>query len=72
MPNAGGINVAAVFPSGRKALPSEWMRLHHQALERLADLLCEQETVDGSQIEAMLNQIENRDPVPQEAVETIR
>lgn len=45
---------------------------HRQALERLADLLCEQETVDGAQIEAMLSQIEIRDPVPQETVQTIR
>lgn len=37
---------------------------HRFALDQLADLLCSQETVDGSQIDALLNKIEIRDPVP--------
>ncbi len=36
---------------------------HRPELDRLADLLCEQETVDGSQIDAILSKIEIRDPV---------
>jgi cell division protease FtsH len=34
---------------------------HRMALDSLADLLCEQETVDGAQIEAILGQNEKRD-----------
>jgi len=34
---------------------------HRLALDSLADLLCEQETVDGAQIEAILGQFEKRD-----------
>jgi len=36
---------------------------HRPELENLADLLCEQETVDGSQIDAILNKTEIRYPV---------
>lgn len=36
---------------------------HRPELDHLADLLCEQETVDGSQIDAILSKIEIRDPV---------
>jgi cell division protease FtsH len=36
---------------------------HRLELDRLADLLCEQETVDGSQIDVLLNQIELQEPV---------
>jgi hypothetical protein len=32
-------------------------------LDYLADLLCKQETVDGSQIDAILNKSEIQDPV---------
>ena len=37
------------------------LETHRQALDSLADLLCEQETVDGAQIEAILGQNEHRD-----------
>ncbi len=36
---------------------------HRPELDHLADLLCEQETVDGSQIDAILSKIEIREPV---------
>jgi cell division protease FtsH len=36
---------------------------HRLELDRLADLLCEQETVDGSQIDAMPSQIEIQVPI---------
>jgi cell division protease FtsH len=39
------------------------LEAHRPELDHLADLLCEQETVDGSQIDAMLNKIEIREPV---------
>ncbi len=37
---------------------------HRVVLDRLGDLLCEQETVDGAQIEAMLNEKEIREQIP--------
>jgi cell division protease FtsH len=39
------------------------LKNHRQELDQLADLLCEQETVDGSQIEAMLIKVKIGDPV---------
>jgi cell division protease FtsH len=36
---------------------------HRPELDHLADLLCEQETVDGSQIDAILRKKEIRDPI---------
>jgi len=36
------------------------LKSHRRALDSLADLLCEQETVDGAQIDAMLNQTEEQ------------
>src|SRR5271157_238465 len=36
---------------------------HRSELGALADLLCEQETIDGSQIDAILSKIEIREPV---------
>jgi cell division protease FtsH len=36
---------------------------HRTELDHLADLLCEQETIDGAQIDAILNKIEIQDPV---------
>ena len=36
---------------------------HRPELDHLADLLCKQETVDGSQIDAILNKSEIQDPV---------
>jgi cell division protease FtsH len=36
---------------------------HRPVLDRLADLLCELETVDGSQIDEMIQKIELREPV---------
>jgi ATP-dependent Zn protease len=46
-----------------------YLERYRPELDHLADLLCEQETVDGSQIDAILTKIEIRDPV---AVETVR
>ena len=37
---------------------------HRAELDQLADLLCEQETVDGSQIDVILNKIEIAVPIP--------
>src|SRR5512146_882455 len=37
---------------------------HRVVLDRLADLLCEQETVDGAQIEALLNEHEIHETIP--------
>jgi cell division protease FtsH len=37
---------------------------HRAALDRLADLLCEQETVDGAQIEAILSEEKIDEPLP--------
>ena len=42
---------------------SSMLEDHRSELDQLADLLCEQETVDGSQIDAILNKIEIREPV---------
>jgi ATP-dependent Zn protease len=39
------------------------LKNHRQELDQLADLLCEQETVDGSQIEAMLIKVKTGDPI---------
>jgi cell division protease FtsH len=39
------------------------LKNHRLELDRLADLLCEQETVDGSQIDAILNKVEIRAPI---------
>jgi cell division protease FtsH len=39
------------------------LKMHRQELDQLADLLCEQETVDGSQIEAMLIEVKTGDPI---------
>ena len=39
------------------------LKNHRQELDQLADLLCEQETVDGSQIEAMLIKVKIDDPI---------
>ena len=39
------------------------LKNHRQELDQLADLLCEQETVDGSQIEAMLMKVKTGDPI---------
>jgi cell division protease FtsH len=38
------------------------LEAHRSELNQLADLLCEHETVDGAQLDAMLNQIEIRIP----------
>lgn len=43
---------------------------HRAVLDRLADLLCEQETVDGTQIEALLNGNIIPDPLPVLELET--
>ena len=37
---------------------------HREVLNRLGDLLCEQETVDGAQIEALLTEKEIRKQIP--------
>ncbi|MDR3576003.1 MAG: ATP-dependent zinc metalloprotease FtsH [Anaerolineaceae bacterium] len=42
---------------------SSMLENHRSELDQLADLLCEHETIDGSQIDAILNKIEIRDPV---------
>jgi cell division protease FtsH len=39
------------------------LEAHRSELNQLADLLCEHETVDGAQLDAMLNQIEIQVPV---------
>jgi cell division protease FtsH len=40
------------------------LEAHRPELDRVADLLCEHETVDGSQIDAIIRKIGIRDPVP--------
>jgi cell division protease FtsH len=40
------------------------LETHHDILDRLADLLCEQETVDGAQIDALLNEIKIGEHMP--------
>jgi cell division protease FtsH len=37
---------------------------HRTVLDRLADLLCEHETVDGAQIEVLLNEMNISEPIP--------
>ena len=42
---------------------SAMLESHRPELDHLADLLCEQETIDGSQIDAILSKIEINDPI---------
>ncbi len=39
------------------------LKNHREVLDRLADMLCEHETVDGAQIDALLEHIEYQEPV---------
>ncbi len=41
-----------------------YLENHRVILDRLADLLCEYETVDGAQIEALLNEYESQESIP--------
>jgi cell division protease FtsH len=41
-----------------------YLENHRAVLDRLADLLCEHETVDGAQIEALLNEMQISEQIP--------